>query len=368
MPPDRAKLTSLESARGLAAMAIVAFHLCAIHTPLPDGPLRSVVNSLSGSVPIFFALSAFSLLYGYEATIFSREGLTRFFVRRAFRILPLFYFMLLVYVLRTSWEGAYLSKSELLINIAFLFPFIPGKHESLVWAGWSLGVEGIFYILFPLVALAATRLRLSLVLFVVFGLLSVAMSRLVHDANLASSFKSMNFGANLIHFQAGVVVFAWAAHSRTCETPAAWLASGRSVALASLCVLLAWFVLVRVAGVAPPGALQVPTALLTACFALAVVMLAFGGLPRVIDNHWSQQLGRHSYGIYLVHPFVLWLLSHFEVYQGLNRMLGDPTAVFWVALALNFAIVVPAAALSFRLIERPGMRFGDSLLNRMQRS
>ncbi len=362
MSLSRPKLTSLESTRGLAAMAIVAFHLLVIYTPLPDGALSSFVGALSGSVPIFFALSAFSLLYGYQSTLFSREGLIRFFTRRAFRILPLFYFMLFVYFCRAAWGDVFVSKSELLLNFAFLFPFIPGKHESLVWAGWSLGVEWLFYLAFPIVALTATRLRLSFFLMLAFALMSVAMSRAVLDANLPSSYKSMNFPANLLYFQAGVLAYAWVAHGRSAPSRFTDAVVARAAAGTALAALAAWFAVTRVLGLLQVS--QPPVQLLTACLALAVVVLAFGGLPRAVDNRWSQKLGRYSYGIYLLHPFFLWLLASLGAYRWLSHVLVDPTLVFFAALALNYLVLVPTAALCFHAIERPGMRMGEALLAR----
>jgi len=95
----KGRLDGLEVVRGLAAISIVIFHLAAIYVPVPAGPMFAIVHSLSGAVPIFFAVSAFSLLYGYSEKLFDNQILARFYIRRIFRIFPLFYLMLALYIL-----------------------------------------------------------------------------------------------------------------------------------------------------------------------------------------------------------------------------------------------------------------------------
>lgn len=36
-------------------------------------------------------------------------------------------------------------------NVLFIFNFIPGKQSSIAWAGWTIGVEMAFYVVFPII-------------------------------------------------------------------------------------------------------------------------------------------------------------------------------------------------------------------------
>jgi peptidoglycan/LPS O-acetylase OafA/YrhL len=141
-------------------------------------------------VPLFFALSAFSLLYGYSSRLFEAESLQRFYVRRLFRILPLFYVMLAIYVCLEKILGSDLSNSEILLNITFLFPFLPGKHESIVWAGWSLGVEWLFYATFPIFALLARRITLSAVAFILLIVVAMAFAGIYWQLRFDPTYKA----------------------------------------------------------------------------------------------------------------------------------------------------------------------------------
>lgn len=78
------------------------------------------------------------------------DGLKKFYIGRFFRIAPLFYLCISFYLIAMPlWYDTKIEVADLLANLTFSFGLIPGKHESIVWAGWSIGVEWIFYFLFP---------------------------------------------------------------------------------------------------------------------------------------------------------------------------------------------------------------------------
>jgi len=361
------RLSGLEVLRGLAATSIVIFHLNAIHVHLPSGPASLLVSTLSGAVPLFFALSAFSLLYGYRDRLFDEGSLKRFYLRRVFRILPLFYVMLLIYYARATYYGGYVSKGELLINSLFLFPFFPGKHESLVWAGWSLGVEWCFYILFPVFALISREKLLSIVTFLIMCALSLAATRLVLDIPLEKSFSGMNFPKNLVYFQAGVMTF-----SLVCQSVASEQRDRILVVIKhkSSALLLLTFLLLISHRFTPFPFIRVilPSELFLAFVCCIWIVIAYLGLPAWVDNVISRSLGKLSYGIYLLHPFVLSILSNSGIYGGIMDKVVDPYLQFWGCALVSIAFTLFFAELAYRLVESPGIRLGEKVISRMSSS
>ena len=81
-----------------------------------------------------------------------RDGVAAFYIRRFFRIGPLFYFMILAYVVRghTIYSVSY-SPVHVIENALYLFNFVPDRQSGIVWASWTIGVEMIFYLIFPIV-------------------------------------------------------------------------------------------------------------------------------------------------------------------------------------------------------------------------
>ena len=91
------------------------------------------------------------LSYGYRNKLGDIERIIQFYIRRFYRIAPLFYFSLLVWLtLNILFLGTKPDLQTFILNITFLFGLVPGAHESLVWAGWSIGIEMLFYAIFPL--------------------------------------------------------------------------------------------------------------------------------------------------------------------------------------------------------------------------
>ena len=143
--------------RGLCAAAVATYHLL-IWQEVAE--LHSIGTY---GVYLFFLLSGASLAYTYAgAWAEGSFAFNHFLWSRYLRLAPL-YIALMVVVLpwKLAKEGV---SSELLAmyasNVLFVFGFFnPATHAVLV-GGWSLGIEAIFYLLFPLaMAIASLRTR-----------------------------------------------------------------------------------------------------------------------------------------------------------------------------------------------------------------
>ena len=136
-------------------------------------------TGLRGIVPGFFGVTVFFFLSGYLITTllrieFERCGdisLRSFYVRRAFRIWPLFYVVLIAATLLTAL-GAYgppppLDPGLIFMQFAHLANYAITSHGWYIgraqgtWVYWSLAVEEHFYLVLPVLYLAMLKARLS---------------------------------------------------------------------------------------------------------------------------------------------------------------------------------------------------------------
>jgi peptidoglycan/LPS O-acetylase OafA/YrhL len=98
MQEQRLKLESLDALRFFAAAMIVLFHLVKMAKLQIPSYLHFIPNNFGLGVPLFYLVSAFGLTLGYFGKISSQSELKHYFVRRFFRIAPLFYFMMVFYI------------------------------------------------------------------------------------------------------------------------------------------------------------------------------------------------------------------------------------------------------------------------------
>jgi peptidoglycan/LPS O-acetylase OafA/YrhL len=155
----RGKMPELDSLRGVAILAVLFYHgfACRYGTARLEGWPRFVVGlTASGwaGVNLFFALSGF-LITGILLDSKRRPDFyRRFYWRRALRILPAYYALLLLLPLfgryallgeSASWRFVGLS-AVYLANLTVLFG-VPMQFGVL----WSLAVEEHFYLLWPMI-------------------------------------------------------------------------------------------------------------------------------------------------------------------------------------------------------------------------
>jgi len=149
--------------RGLCALAVAAYHLMSW---LEVAHWHSLGTH---GVYIFFVLSGASLAYTYSPQINARSfDFPGFLFLRYFRLAPLF---LLLVALSLPWklhkDGFTLALiTDVMLNATFLFGIYQPIQHSLLVGGWSLGIEVVFYMAFPLMLATLRRPVLAIGLFV----------------------------------------------------------------------------------------------------------------------------------------------------------------------------------------------------------
>jgi peptidoglycan/LPS O-acetylase OafA/YrhL len=166
------RLPALDGIRGVAVLMILVFHFWQSMYHLPAAaPLQSHLRFLAGGqtgVDLFFVLSGFLI----TGILLNAKGtphfLRNFYVRRAVRILPLYYLVVCGYF-AAGWinSGFYETFNKewwyfpYLQNVGMTFwPHQVGEPGHF----WSLGVEEHFYLFWPCLVLLCDERRLPKVL------------------------------------------------------------------------------------------------------------------------------------------------------------------------------------------------------------
>jgi peptidoglycan/LPS O-acetylase OafA/YrhL len=339
-------------------MLVVFYHMVLLPNMQIPAYLDVIKHHFGMGVPLFYTLSGFVLAFGYLDKLNDRTQVLKFYLRRFFRIAPLFYCMLFVWMVasRIKWGGFPATYHDLVLNASLLFGLVPGKHESIVWAGWSIGVEVLFYLLFPVVAVLVRSLRS--------GVLALALAILVSSSffTVASgleigSYAYMNIITHLPNFLCGVLAFLIWRH----------IGFRRSAWLGSLLLTVSLFGVLAViyvpetyrALMLAPG-VRLDLYVWGLLFMGLILSLCMFPNP-VVVNRFSVGIGRDSFSLYLWHPLIIVMLV--DVYARIGARLGGGLSSFVACALVTFAAIRLVSYYSFRLIETPGMNLGKRLTN-----
>lgn len=140
----RKRLHALDGLRGLCAISIMAYHY------FYWGYSVDYFQVSTFGVYIFFILSGFSLWYVYSPQEFSATNFRNFFVARFARIFPLYFLIVFIKLDNLPALVNPIKLASFILNGTFLFGIVEPGNTSAVVGGWSIGIEWVFYLLFPL--------------------------------------------------------------------------------------------------------------------------------------------------------------------------------------------------------------------------
>ncbi len=179
---NNGKLPHLNAVRCFAALMVIMGHTAYLISSWGFPINHNLWGVLAGhGVDVFFALSGFLITYLLlqEKEINGKIYIKDFYVRRIFRIWPLYYFVVL-----TSFLISYISVNFFICEAnlnSYLFTLLmlPTISKAFYLNSfsmstlWSIGVEELFYLIFPFIFDKISRTRLStligIILFYVIG-------------------------------------------------------------------------------------------------------------------------------------------------------------------------------------------------------
>lgn len=364
MAESRNRLGGIESLRAYASIAIILFHLVGSGgVPLPES-IGFIGSHFGQGVPLFFAVSGFGLSFGYFDRLNDAQQIKHYFMRRFTRIAPLFY-VALVFQLFYLWldYGLTFTPVEVLLNATFAFNIIPHLTDGVVPASWTIGIEMIFYAMFPLIVMLCTnayRTLLVVALSIVIG--THFTTDLVDTVATHPSFVYHNFISNLSHFMFGVLSFHAFVGVRSSAPKRVSRYLGWTVCTVAIVLMIVlykwmWLYMFLVSHDLRPTF----DALWGIPFGMLCVGIAIHP-TRLLSNVITQYLGKISFSVYLVHANIVYKLGEVGFYKWIYVVFGAHVLSAYAVCAIITIIIVAAiASITFRWIEQPGMNLGKRI-------
>lgn len=362
----------LDSLRGLAILGVVLIHVQLTDSELrhfPDWYVRITDFGQMG-VQLFFLVSAFTMYHSF-ASRRHREArpLFNFFVRRYFRLAPMYYLGVALFVLRRGllpwWRGepGEATADAVVANLLFLNGLHPDWINSVVMGGWSIGIEALFYLLVPVLFRLVNSLRRSVIwVLVSLGLAvgnNVLANQFYSPAELDTYlFRYLWLPSQLPSFALGILLYFWSQRVPPLgEIPPARFAWLVPVGLVGYLAVLA--AAVPFNGWPPVVGNQLPGVFAHMLF-MPVFVVLFGYLQRqpspLLNNRFTQYVGTISYSLYIVHPFLLFFAEKIP-FDRFGSFAG-----YGLRLTLVLGGSIGLATLTYRFIEKPFMALANRLL------
>lgn len=363
LPGRSAHFPALDGLRGIAVLMVLYWHFIGSDMAAPAGTLAGYLFKLThhahSGVDLFFVLSGFLIarILLYENG--TPRWLARFWIRRTFRILPVYFLFLAVSIavalLQSGREAAH-SLDQLPRP---LWPyFVMLQNFQMVWADsfgpwghlWSLAVEEQFYLVFPFVLLVPSVRRwlpgVALAAIVLSTILRMNASELSGYVLPQCRLDGLAMGACLGSLSVRERSWTWIA-----QRPA-FVRSGTLLGLAGLAAIT-----LRSQHRHPID--HTVFALSYGALLLDVVAFPASRLARVLSVRSLMFLGVISYPLYLFHSLCEWLVV------GSKGVELPPTTYLSFGLVTTPLSIVVAWAIN-RWFGDPFLAWGRRLATRLR--
>ena len=358
--------------RGIAALWVFTYHAAFFAMGPGAGPasfpdfygtrIGPTISTGGCSLIVFLVLSGYLISRPFVRSYLTGAPLpptVRYLRNRVLRIAPAFYAVFAILLLIYGTKGGRLGDFAAVLGFGQSYHF--SQVSLLVGQAWTLDVEMGFYLLVPLVAWLLVRAlpvprRPQARLRVVLGLAlaGVAASVVFRALTPIDLPWQRSLPSMLAAFMPGIALAAIEIARAQRATPPRPRGAGRDAVLMVAAAVLLLVVYEHVGNrfTFPPR--SGTWNLLLATIAAGLIVAAplqmqwrGAGCSRLLDNRVLHWIGERSFSAYLVHQTIFVEIAYGTTFGGTGRARLIPI------LALGIPLSLGAAAISYRLFERP---------------
>jgi len=365
-------LEFVDALRGLALLGVVLVHTSQ-QVPQLSPRTAAIMGYGAFGVHLFFVTSAFTLFLSLHRRSRSEARPTvNYFLRRFFRIAPLFWLAIVFYV---KWNGTGpqywaphgITPIAVMATAAFVHGWHPTVINSVVPGGWSIAVEMNFYLLVPFLFKRLTNLRRCLWFFTACGVGQWAVNAAMRPVFIRMLAPDEQYLADLMHglwLPTQLPVFAAGFALYYVLAPRIARLAGDTEPVPRDERPSAGLVIVTTVAVLAQLRLAPLSTFAGSMFAVLASGLAFRP-SRLLVNAATRYLGDISYSGYLVHFTVLGIavraIRHVPV-LATHPLLH--LAVLYAGVVLGTVVIATATT---RMVEEPARQLGRLLIANLER-
>lgn len=344
------RLDFVDALRGIAVCGVILIHTGAFLRVF-NPHLNALVNSGARGVQLFFIISAFTIFLSFQTR--KESSLQKYFIRRFFRIAPMFYLVLFVTVFFLSIVP--INIPSLLAEISFISNFYPKwTNSQIIGVEWTIGVEMIFYVLAPFLFKKIKRLTTALFFaFITFLIPLIIFSMHWYPKTTEwQAYRAFSLISHLYIFAIGIVIFFLFNKYQKFE-------ERYQKNISNICLgVLSIAIIADLAGIENQSNILKHFFSLNLQFIFYFSLLFFASIKSCIRFLWVNpvtiHMGKISYSAYLIHlTFNSIIISIFPK----NIQAG-------YIFIISFITTILVSSITYRLIEKPFIKLSYSIVKK----
>ena len=349
------KYPYIDSLRGFAILSVLLMHSGGAAVPT-NKVLSWCMEHGARGVQFFFITSAITLFMSWDARVATEKfPKLDFYLLRFFRIAPMFYLAIVLYLLVDGFAQRYYAPNGLegwmvLSTAFFLHGLHPEAINSVIPGGWSIAVEMTFYLFFPIIAMHVRSYSALTALFVAslvflhgsYWIVPLIIHYPESQQYLLGSYSFLNFFGQFPVFLVGIYAYFFIKNGFDKQT----------FYLVGTCLFIAMCLEYYSPKITQPFMPYYVVG--SIAFALFATFLSVNPV-RIFVNPVTVYLGKVSYSAYLLHFAVLKLLEKIGITANLtNSNIGSISHFFLLVL-----LTVAVSTLTLKWVEKPGIKLGN---------
>jgi peptidoglycan/LPS O-acetylase OafA/YrhL len=349
------KYQYIDSLRGIAVLAILLTHCQLYGRNLYSLPFKSLLDHGTLGVQLFFIISAFTLCLSFDKRYRQeKHPLLNFYLRRLFRIVPLFYLAIIYYSLNFT-APSILNLGTIISTLTFTNGFSPYTINALVPGGWTIVVEMGFYLLFPFLFTKIKTLKISLWLSFFSALAYQFLYYLLYQHPLMGS---LNLWQNYLYyflpsqlsiFLIGFVLF------RFSKIKFASLKPTLSDRFLGQLFILIIIIQLSFQTILPYHFI------FSILFGIGIYLLSIYP-TKIFVNKITAFIGKISFSLYITHFAVLKLMGDYHLVDFISQNYLNFAIRFFLLLIISTII----SSLTYCIIEKPFINLGQIIISHLE--
>jgi peptidoglycan/LPS O-acetylase OafA/YrhL len=358
------KYDYIDALRGLAIIGIIVVHTCQSISPGNEFLITLFGNGDKG-VQLFFLVSALTLCFSLDRKKNESKPTLYFFIRRFFRIAPMFYLAIVFFLMYPCMQEHYnppdgIKWWHVLLTATFMHGWHPETFSSVVPGGWSIAVEFNFYLLLPFLFKLINTKERALIFFIFTSLINLFISRWMFDfwsaqypghLSLPWGLSYFGFFNQLPVFAIGIMLFHIFKedHFR------------RKNFTSIILILFSAFIVLAFMNYNVDPAYLSRITFYTLAFAILTWALA-NKKNIILVNRVTILTGKVSYSMYFIHFVVI---SNLLKSSFFDKLVNDRITGSLFAILLVYLVTLAGAIVTYNLIEKNGIKLGSYIIKKI---